>query len=182
MTCRIVFRIRHEFRGKRRSHEVNRRNYPFRIASLTRGVIRIMNAKLLGILCAGALAGFTSAAAAQSAVTVTANNTTSSNVTLSSPSGCQGSSGLQNLGANDFTFSKIISPYATSNGCSIRYTRTDNSRYCNWVLSRTRSSLSGPWNYPTVNTTKSSSGVTCTATITSVSSGGDWSVSLTIAP
>ncbi|BAI75870.1 hypothetical protein AZL_d00440 (plasmid) [Azospirillum sp. B510] len=141
-----------------------------------------MNAKLLGILCAGALAGFTSAAAAQSAVTVTVNNTTSSDTTFSSPSGCQGSSGLSAIGSGASRLSSIQSPYSTSNGCSIRYTRTDNSRYCNWVLSRTRSSLNGPWNYPTVNTTKSSTGVTCTGTITSVSSDGNWSVSLTIAP
>ncbi len=51
-----------------------------------------------------------------------------------------------------------------------------HSRYCNWVLSHTRSSLNGPWNCPAVNTTKSSSGVTCT--ITSVNSDGNWSVSL----
>ncbi|MBY6264171.1 hypothetical protein EI613_19930 [Azospirillum sp. 412522] len=132
---------------------------------------------------ASILATLSGTASAQSALTATAKNTTPSPATFSSPSGCQGTNTFSTLGASGGTqTSSILSPFPTSNGCSIRYTRTDNSRYCNWVLSRTRSSLTGPWNYPTVSTTKSSTGVTCTSTITSVNANGDWTVSLTIAP
>ena len=141
-----------------------------------------MNTKLLGILCAGALFGFAGTASAQSAVNVTVNNGTTVSVNFSSPSGCQGTAGLSAISGGGNRFSSISSPYSTSNGCSIRYTRSDNSRYCNWVLSRTRSSLTGPWNYPTISTTKSSSGVTCTSTITSLNSSGDWYVTLNISP
>lgn len=141
-----------------------------------------MNTKLLGILCAGALFGFAGTASAQSYVNVTVNNGTTVTTTFSSPSGCQGVAGLGPIIGGGGTYSSIQSPYSTSNGCSVRYTRSDNSRYCNWVLSRTRSSLTGPWNYPTISTTKSSTGVTCTSTITSVNSNGDWNVTLKIAP
>ena len=141
-----------------------------------------MNTKLLGILCAGALFGFAGTASAQSILTATVNNNTPVSTTFSSPSGCQGVTTLGPLNGNTYTSTTIQSPYSTSNGCSIRYTRSDNSRYCNWVLSRTRSSLTGPWNYPTISTTKSSSGVTCTSTITSVNTNGNWSVTLSIAP
>lgn len=68
----------------------------------------------------------------------------------------------------------------TSNGCSITYQRSDNSKSCRFVATRLRSSLTGPWNYPTVNTTASASGITCTYTITNVSTNGDWSVTLNV--
>lgn len=142
-----------------------------------------MNGKILALLGASILATLSGTASAQSVLTATAKNTTPVTTTFSSPSGCQGTNTFLTLNPNgDSITSSISSPYSTSNGCSIRYTRSDNSRYCNWVLSRTRSSLTGPWNYPTVSTTKSSSGVTCTSSITSVNANGNWSVNLTIAP
>ncbi len=142
-----------------------------------------MNGKILALLGGSILATLSGTASAQSTVTATAKNTTTSITNFSSPSGCQGTNTFPSLSANGGThLSSIQSPYSTSNGCSIRYTRSDNSRYCNWVLSRTRSSLTGPWNYPTISTTKSSTGVTCTSSITSVDASGNWSVSLTIAP
>lgn len=142
----------------------------------------IMNGRILGLLGAAIIATLSGTASAQSTLTVKATNNTPVTTNISSPSGCQGVNTLGNLTSGQSLTSNITSPYSTSNGCSIRYTRTDNSRYCNWVLSRTRSSLNGPWNYPTISTTKSSSGVTCTSTITSVNTNGNWSVSLTIAP
>ncbi|MCG5238713.1 hypothetical protein [Azospirillum doebereinerae] len=141
-----------------------------------------MNGKILALLGASILATLSGTASAQSILTATAKNTTPVTTTFSSPSGCQGTNTFGSLLSNQSQTSNIISPFSTSNGCSIRYTRADNSRYCNWVLSRTRSSLTGPWNYPTVTTTKSSTGVTCTSSITSVDASGNWSVSLTIAP
>lgn len=68
----------------------------------------------------------------------------------------------------------------TSNGCSVTYQRADNSKSCRFVATRLRSSLTGPWNYPTVNTTASGSGITCTYTITSVTADGNWSVTLNV--
>ncbi|WP_042446017.1 hypothetical protein [Azospirillum sp. B510] len=68
----------------------------------------------------------------------------------------------------------------TSNGCNVTYKRTDNGRSCRFVATRIRSSLTGPWNYPTVNTTSSGTGITCTYTITSISSNGDWAVTLNV--
>lgn len=124
----------------------------------------------------------TSSAQAQSAVTATVTSNTPVSVTFSSPSGCQGTTGFSTIGAGGSQTSRITSSFSTSNGCSIRYTRSDNLRYCNWVLSRTRSSATGPWNFPTVNQTSNGAGVTCSNSITSVSSTGDWLVSLTIAP
>lgn len=68
----------------------------------------------------------------------------------------------------------------TSNGCSVTYQRADNGKSCRFVATRTRSSLTGPWNYPTVNTTASTTGITCTYTITSVSTDGSWAVTLNV--
>ncbi|WP_053220799.1 hypothetical protein [Methylobacterium indicum] len=123
------------------------------------------------------------AAQAQSTVTATVRNNTSTTVTFSSPSGCQGSpTNFGNIGPNGSVTGSARSPYSTSNGCSIRYTRSDNSRDCSWVLSRTRNSTTGSWNYPTINTNSSSSGVTCSGRVASVSSSGDWQANLTISP
>ncbi|MBP2232584.1 hypothetical protein J2847_005915 [Azospirillum agricola] len=141
-----------------------------------------MNGKILAFLGASILATLSGTASAQSTLTATVKNNTPVTTTFSSPSGCQGTNTFGNLLSTQSQTSGILSPFPTSNGCSIRYTRADNSRYCNWVLSRTRSSLTGPWNYPTVVTTKSSTGVTCTSTITSVDASGNWSVNLAIAP
>ncbi|WP_162652994.1 hypothetical protein [Lentilitoribacter sp. Alg239-R112] len=76
--------------------------------------------------------------------------------------------------------SNVTSPFSTSVSCRVEYERDDNGRYCRFQISRLRSSLSGPWNYPQVFTTKSSSGITCSHNFTSVSFGsdGDFSVEL----
>jgi hypothetical protein len=129
-----------------------------------------------------ALSVMANRAQAQSVLTATVNNNTPVPVTFSSPSGCLGSNEFSTITSGSNNQSTIQSPYSTSNGCSIRYTRSDNLRYCNWNATRTRSSASGPWNYPTVNTSSNGSGVTCSSSITSVNSDGNWSVSLTIAP
>ncbi|MBK3400603.1 MULTISPECIES: hypothetical protein [Methylobacterium] len=121
-------------------------------------------------------------AQAQSVFTATVNNNTPVSVTFSSPSGCLGSNSFSTIGSGGSQTSNITSPYSTSNGCSIRYTRSDNGRYCSWNATRTRSSSTASWNYPTINTSSSGSGVTCSANITSVSSNGNWSASFTIAP
>ena len=69
----------------------------------------------------------------------------------------------------------------TSNGCSITYKKADNNKNCRFVATRIRSSLTGPWNYPTVNVYPSSTtGITCSYTIDSVNTNGDWSVTLKI--
>jgi hypothetical protein len=83
-----------------------------------------------------------------------------------------------NSGQNDD--STVNSPFSTSVSCRVEYERADNGRYCRFQISRLRSSLFGPWNYPQVFTTKSSSGITCSHNFTSVSFGsdGDFSVEL----
>ncbi|MBD8904088.1 hypothetical protein FV220_04090 [Methylobacterium sp. WL19] len=121
-------------------------------------------------------------AQAQSVLTATVNNNTPVSVDFSSPSGCIGTNGFSSIGNGGSQTSTIQSPYSTSNGCSIRYTRSGNLRYCNWNATRTRSSASGRWSYPTVNTSSNGSGVTCSSSITSVGFNGNWSVSPTIAP
>jgi hypothetical protein len=130
---------------------------------------------------AGLVSLTASAAFAQSAVTVTVTNNTTASMIHSSPSGCEGTPrpAFENpISAGASATAMIASPYPTSSGCSLRYARSDNLRYCNWVLSRIRSSPSGAWRYPTVHVTSSGSGITCGYRISSVDTNGGWSVAL----
>lgn len=140
---------------------------------------------LLGAAVIFATTSFVGAASAQSVLTSKVTNNTTVSVTASSPSGCQGtpSPALRTLSASGDTETyTITSPFSTSNGCSIRYTRSDNLRFCNWVMARTRVSLMGAWNFPTINTTSSPSGITCTSSISNVNANGNWTATLTVAP
>lgn len=144
-----------------------------------------MKKQVLALLGAVALASFATGASAQSVVSGTITNTTTVSVNLSSPT-CQGvltpSTGSIPSGGGTLGYS-ATSGTSTSNGCTIRVTRSDNLRFCNWVLNRLRSSLTGPWNFPTINSSGSSStGVTCTSSISNVNTNGNWTANLTIAP
>jgi hypothetical protein len=146
-----------------------------------------MNTSIRGVLlgtifaAAGMLA--TGQASAQSMVNGTVTNNSGVSATVSSPT-CQGTlspppGSLVNGGVYTFTATSATS---TSNGCTLRIARSDNLRFCNWVLNRLRSSLTGPWNFPTINQTTSPSGVTCTDSISNVQTNGNWTATLTIAP
>jgi hypothetical protein len=130
---------------------------------------------------AGALAA--SQASAQSVVNGTLTNNSGVKATVTSPT-CQGllsPTPGDLLTGQVYTFN-ATSATSTSNGCTIRITRSDNLRFCNWVLNRLRSSLTGPWNFPTINQTTSPSGVTCTNSISNVQTNGNWTATLAIAP
>lgn len=122
-------------------------------------------------------------ASAQSVVSGTVTNNTPVIVTVSSPT-CQGvlSPAPGSLGVGGTYIFSAMSPFSTSNGCTIRAARSDNLRFCNWVLNRLRSSLTGPWNFPTINQTSSPTGVTCTNSISNVNANGNWTATLIIAP
>jgi hypothetical protein len=122
-------------------------------------------------------------ASAQSVVDGTLTNNSGVSATVSSPT-CQGVlSPAPGTLVNDgvYTFA-ATSATSTSNGCTIRIARSDNLRFCNWVLNRLRSSLMGAWNFPTINQTSSPTGVTCTNTISNVQTNGNWTATLRIAP
>lgn len=122
-------------------------------------------------------------AMADTTITVTAKNDTSAFVNAIQK-GCIGNwappPGQLNPGGSYNGEASSTNPVA--NSCQLRLERDDNLRYCEFVLTRTRSSLNGPWNYPTINVNQSSSGVTCNKSITSVGSNGDWKANVSIAP
>jgi len=132
-----------------------------------------------------AIASFVSlgagAASAQSAATLTLKDNTAVSLSYQTSScvGTLNQSWPSSILAGSFA-TRTATSSLTSNGCSVTYQRADNGRSCRFVATRLRSSLTGPWNYPTVNTTASGSGITCTYTITSVSSNGDWAVTLNV--
>ena len=142
-----------------------------------------IRAVLMGTIFAAAGMLATGQASALSAVNGTVTNNSGVSETVSSPT-CQGSlfpapGGVNNGGVYTFTATSATS---TSNGCTVRITRSDNLRVCNWVLNRLRSSLTGPWNLPTIDQTSSSTGVTCTNSISNVQTNGNWTATLQIAP
>ncbi len=112
------------------------------------------------------------AAAAQSVATMPLKNNTAVSLTY------QTSSCIGTLNQSWPSTTRSATSTLTSNGCSVTYQRADNGRSCRFVATRIRSSLTGPWNHPTVNTTASGSGITCT--YTSVSTTGDWAVTLNV--
>lgn len=145
-----------------------------------------MKALIPGVLLGTMFAAsgvFTGQACAQGAVDGTLTNTSGVLATVSSPT-CQGAlspapGALMNRGVYGFS---AASATTTSNGCTIRIARSDNLRFCNWVLNRLRSSSTGAWNLPTITQTSSPTGVTCTNAISNVQTNGNWTATLSIAP
>ncbi|MBP2316905.1 hypothetical protein [Azospirillum soli] len=134
----------------------------------------------IGLAAASFVSLGAGAASAQSTATLTLKNNTAVALTYQTHS-CIGSLDAPwpaSIGATPATRNAYST--LTSNGCSVTYQRSDNGRSCRFVATRLRSSLTGPWNYPTVNATASSTGITCTYTITSVSTNGDWAVTLNV--
>lgn len=121
------------------------------------------------------------AASAQSVSTITLKDNTTVSLTYQTSScvGTLNQSWPSTILAGS-SATRAATSTLTSNGCSVTYQRADNGRSCRFVATRLRSSLTGPWNYPTVNATASSTGITCSYTITSVSSNGDWAVTLNV--
>ena len=133
-----------------------------------------------------ALLAAASAAQAQTGPTVnaTVQNSTSVTVDFRASSGFTGTPtpafpSTINAGVTSPT-STTVSPFATSTSGFFNYDRQDNLRSCRFGWSRTRSSLTGPWNAPTTTATPSSSGVTCTATLSNVQANGNFTVSFRI--
>lgn len=149
-----------------------------------KGTAMIYKLKKIGLVTLAFICVFASigTASAQSAVSGSVKNDTITPITISSPS-CVGvlnptPSGPTAVGQT-YTFT-ATSSFSTSNGCVIRTTRTDNARYCNWALSRTKSTLSSPWSYPKIVKTSSPTGVTCNGTISNVNANGNWTATLTM--
>lgn len=124
--------------------------------------------------------GFVSQAVAGPTLTATVNNNTPVTIEWRNPS-CSGiwNPPFQDILAGQSQTTTNISPFDTSVVCHVEYRRVDNLKFCKWVVSRQRSTLTGPWNYPKVVTTKSSTGITCADAISSVLPNGNFSVTLT---
>ena len=135
-------------------------------------------AAVVALMLATADAG--AAAAASSYAAMTVDNTTTVNLNYVSSS-CIGtivpSSWPTPITSGNSSLVTATST-TTSNGCSVTYKKADGTGNCKWVATRIESGLPpAAWNYPTVNITTTGS-ITCTDTITSVLTNGDWAVTL----
>jgi len=75
--------------------------------------------------------------------------------------------------------SRVESPFPTSVSCAIEFQRSDNLRSCRYVLSRVRSSLTGPWNPPSIVVTGGSD-MTCGYTVNAIGEDPDGSFSVVL--
>lgn len=139
-----------------------------------RNALRVAGIGMISLTANTAMAG--------SVVTIYVKNDTTSSVVFVTGGGFQGvpSPSFPTIapGATAGPI-RVESPYPTSNGGSFYYRRSDNLRRCFFVPSRIRSSLYGPWKYPTTNVTPDS-GVSCSGNATVVNANGDWTANFRI--
>jgi len=110
---------------------------------------------LVKVFPGGVLAAVLVPAVAQAGpiVEATVNNKTGETIEFRSRAGdCTGAwdPAFQDIAQGMHQVSRVESPFPTSVSCAIDYRRTDNRRGCKYVISRVRSSLTGPWNQPSI--------------------------------